>query len=296
MAPSRGRLFGADPRAMAIRNLIAEAEALPAKPVPVAIDGVLTRRKTEAEYNRDQRRAHLLERAAEVGLLRSPEDEIRDLRAGTTWYGEDHPILNTMRWMGSFPAAAGAAGQMLANTVDPEGNHYPNAYRDFAKNVNNMAGILPFGEPMGVNNNHMRDMQDMRDEMARMPIGLPPEANAEIRQKYAQLANPKSSSEILREAHSDDLIGSAGTRLLGGTMDYVFDPTMWTTGGLAAAKAAPKGLGAAAKAFMGGAFPTTARNFAVDYGLGSWHETLPLAIDAANSTRDYINPPTNIPY
>lgn len=268
MGPSRGDLLGADPVALAIRNLRAEAEGLPKAEVPAyrgrAPSQIWSRPKSAAEYDKDMRRAHFFDRAEEAGFdTQTTEEQIRALRSPWGEYGPDLPLSNAGRWFSSFPGAVYATGQMLANQVDPLANPYPDAYRDLAKNVNN---IVIFAEPMGTNLNHMRDMSDMRDAVHAMPIGAPLALRDEVREAYRRKADPKTGREMLEEARADELIGRTGTRVLGGTMDATFDPL-----------------------FLAGPSKTWGGLF-MDYGLGSMHETLPVAIEGAAAAKEYLRP------
>lgn len=105
-----------------------------------------------------------------------------------------------------------------------------------------------------------------------------------------------TGSEMLQEANAEELVGDTGVRLLGGTMDYVFDPTMFATGGVAGLRAAGGGARAAAKAAVGNAFPTTLKGALGDYLLGSHHETLPLAIEGALGAKEYFRPSDAVYY
>jgi hypothetical protein len=264
-------LLGADPAAVAIRNLKAEAEGLPRSDLPDTFSLMLNhpsilgaRIKDESEYDKDVRRAHFMERAQEAGFdTGTTEGQIRALRSPYAEYGEDWPIHNATRWFSSFPGAVYAAGQMLANKVDPEATPYPNAYRDFAKNVNNIA---IFAEPMGKNLNHMRDMEDMRSAAQSLPVDAPLAAKEFIRGVYAAKAAPKTGREMLEEAKAEELIGRTGTRVLGGTMDATFDPF-----------------------FLAGPSKTM-HAFLMDYGLGSMHETLPVAAEGVRAAKEYFRP------
>lgn len=271
MGPSRSRMLGADPVAVAIRNLKAEAEGLPKAELPGTLSllanhpSVLgSRIKDEAEYDKDMRRAHFMDRAEEAGFdTNTTEAQIRALRSPYAEYGEDWPIYNATRWFSSFPGAVYAGGQLLANAVDPVAKPYPNAYRDLAKNVNN---IVIFAEPMGKNLNHMRDMQDMRDAMRALPVDAPLAVRDYYRAAYKQLADPKTGRQMLEEANAQDLIGPTGTRILGGTMDATLDPS-----------------------FLFGRAKTMGQ-LLMDYGLGSMHETLPAAIEGAAAAKEYLRP------
>lgn len=253
-----------------IRQLIEETEALPKQELPGAWSwavnhpGVLSyRTKDPARYDQDMRRAHFLEqmdkrapasRTREM-LQAGSSDAIRALRSPYEPYGADGPLSNAGRWYSALPGAVYATGQMLANEMDPEVTPYPEAYDDFAKNVNN---LVVFAEPMGKNKNHMRDMQDMRDAQARLPwhAGLVPgempreDADALIAYMASKKADPKSGREFLEDAGL-----SGNTALVGGAlMDAVVDP-----------------------AFIPG---KTWLGLGADLGLGSIHGTGPAAIDA----------------
>lgn len=279
--PSRSQLLGADPRAVAAQNLIAETDALPEHDLPAGLEwaanhpGILAYRTKNAErYDNDMRRAHFMERAQEAGLGETPEDEIRKLRSPYEEYGKDWPLYNAGRWFSSLPGAAYAGSQMLANAVDsaigPKAPApYPHAYEDLAKNVNNFVAVA---EPMGVNKNHMRDMSDMRDTMASVPWQTlrPQHADAMIGEAYGKQAEPKTGRQMLDEAKADELIGRIGAKVLGGMMDATIDPFF------SRAKAIPQ--------------------FLMDYGLGSMHETLPLAIEAAAAAKEYFRPSNAVYY
>lgn len=253
-----------------IRQLIQETEALPRHELPGSWEwaknhpGILSyRTKDPKRYDQDMRRAYFLqqmdkrapaERTSEM-LRAGQSDAIRALRSPYEPYGADGPLSNFGRLYSSLPGAVYATGQMLANKMDPEGMPYPEAYDDFAKNVNNLAVVA---EPMGRNKNHMRDMQDMRDAQAMLPwhAGLAPEslprelADAVIEDTAKRRADPKTGQEFLQDS------GVQGNPALvgGALMDAVVDP-----------------LFIPGKTWMG---------LGADLGLGSIHGTAPVAIDA----------------
>lgn len=221
--------------AEAIRRLIAEVDALPKRELPGFASwaynhpGVLTSRtKDPRQYDQDARRAYFLERvrkdhrdyAHDRGLYHLGSDSnLESLRSPYQPYSVDGPLSNAARWAQSLPAAVYATGQMLANEMDPKVRPYPDAYDDYAKNINNLA---VFAEPLGVNKNHMRDMADMRDREAAMSWRriVPQDQLEEVRQVYGQMAEPKTGSQFLGEA---GVSGPAG-RILGGLMDATIDP------------------------------------------------------------------------
>lgn len=257
-----------------IRQLIEETSQLPRHELPGMWDwakghpGILTSRtKSPERYDADMRRAHFLEQAekrARDQFLSSPSmlrastpDEIRKLRSPYQPYGADSPLSNAGRWAGSLPAAVYATGQMLANEVDPEVTHYPDAYDDFAKSINNFVVVA---EPMGVNKNHMRDMQEMRAEQDSLPwhSSIPRQDWDDIvNQEYALRAETKDGRQYLAEAG----LTGPGAQALGLLMDATVDPLMTpsrTWGGLA-----------------------------LDYGLGTAHGTVPAAIGAVGAMRGW---------
>lgn len=231
--------------AEAIRRLIAEVDALPKRELPGFASwaynhpGILTSRtKDPRQYDQDARRAYFLERvrrdhrdfahdqglyhlgsASNLESLRSPYQPYSSagpLLAATT---NDSPLANAGRLFQALPGAVYASGQMLANEMDPKVRPYPDAYDDYARNINNLA---VFAEPLGVNKNHMRDMADMRGREAAMSWRqiVPQEQLEEVRQAYGQLASPKDGSQFLAEA---GVRGAAG-RVLGALMDATIDP------------------------------------------------------------------------
>lgn len=225
----------AEPTSDAIRRLIDEVDALPKHEMPGFMSwaynhpGVLTSRtKDPRQYDADMRRAYFLERvrrdepdyAHDAGLFhQASKGNLAQLRSPYQPYSEDHPYLNLARWSQSLPAAVMATGQMAANEFNPKAPPYPDAYDDYAKNMNN---VLMFGEPFGVNKNHMRDMADMREAEARLPwkMIVPKEALAERRALVGLLATPKTGSEYLAEAG----VTGAGGEMLGRVMDATLDP------------------------------------------------------------------------
>jgi hypothetical protein len=122
-----------------------------------------------------------------------------------------------------------------------------------------MNNILFFmDEPFGKNQNQQRDMQEMRDAQdsipwdAMVPRGL---TDNVARQIYEPRAEPKTGKEFLGEAGVKGPVGA----VFGAVMDATLDPLMTpskTWGGLA-----------------------------VDYGLGTAHGTIPVAVEAAEAIR-----------
>lgn len=253
-----------------IRQLIAETNALPRHELPSTWawaknhPGILSyRTKSPQRYDQDMRRAHFLEKVRERDrdtYWGSPElldasREMDALRSPYQEYGADWPVYNATRWFGSFPGAVYAGGQMLANAVDPVAKTYPKAYDDLARNVNNIVAVA---EPLGTNKNHMRDMVEMRDAQDSIPWDamIPRQATDKaLRQRYEQRADPKIGSEYLREAKVDGPTAD----VLGAVMDATFDPFF----------SRAKTLG----------------GFAVDYGLGTAHGTLPVAVETIRKLR-----------
>lgn len=261
-----------------IRQLIEETEALPKHRLPE--DYVLmartmfspsTQPKLRERYDQDMRRAYFLEEAKKrdpnyyhqnLRLRVGPEDEIRSLRSPYEKKTADSPLSTTGRWMASLPGAVYATGQMLANKFDEPGRPtFPNAYDDYAKNMNT---FLVFGEPFGKNQNAMRDMMDMRDEVASTPwhAGLRPEQPRRgewdqiVEAAYSKAADPKSGREYLMEAGVPEYVAMPA----GGIMDAVLDPFF---------------------------FPgKTWAGLGMDLGLGSAHGTLPSAIDAVEKLNE----------
>lgn len=234
----------AEPRdgAEAIRRLMAEVDAMPRQELPGFMEwaynhpGILTSRTKEPrQYDQDVRRAVFLERlrrdhpdaAHNAGLFHAADKAgLESLRSPYQPYstapwtlGPDHPISNAGRWMRSLPAAVYATGQMVANEFNPKAPPYPQAYSDYAKNMNN---LLVFGEPFGANRNHMRDMADMRQREAAMPWRqiVPESALEEARAIDGLLAEPKTGQQFLSEAGVDGVGGA----ILGGLMDAAIDP------------------------------------------------------------------------
>lgn len=256
-----------------IRQLIEETNQLPRHELPGMWDwakdhpGILTSRtKSPERYDADMRRAYFFEQAKERArdqYRSSPEmlraglpDEIRKLRSPYQQYGADSPLSNFGRWAGSLPAAVYATGQMLANEVDPDVTPYPDAYDGFAKSINNFVVVA---EPMGVNKNHMRDMQEMRAEQDSLPwhSSIPRQDwDSVVNQAYSQKAETKDGRQYLAEAGLTGPVPQAIGLLMDATLDPFMSPSK-TWGGLA-----------------------------LDYGLGTAHGTIPAAIDAAARLRE----------
>lgn len=227
----------AEPRdgAEAIRRLMAEVDAMPRQELPGFMEwaynhpGILTSRTKEPrQYDQDVRRAVFLERlrrehpdaAHSAGLFHAADKAgLESLRSPYQPYSVDAPLSNAGRWMQSLPAAVYATGQMAANEFNPKAPPYPQAYDDYAKNMNN---LLVFGEPFGANRNHMRDMADMRQREAAMPWRsiVPEAALEEARVIDGLLAEPKTGRQFLAEAG----VAGPGAAVWGGLMDAVIDP------------------------------------------------------------------------
>ncbi len=219
----------------AIRRLMAEVDAMPRQELPGLVGwaynhpGILTSRTKEPrQYDQDVRRAAFLERlrrdhpeaAHNAGLFHAADAAgLEALRSPYQPYSADAPLSNAGRWMQSLPAAVYATGQMAANEFNPKSPPYPQAYDDYAKNMNN---FLVFGEPFGVNQNHMRDMADMRQREAAMPWKqiVPEQQLEDARAIQGLLAEPKSGREFLSEAGVDGTVAAAW----GGLMDAVIAP------------------------------------------------------------------------
>lgn len=231
----------AEPRdgAEAIRRLMAEVDAMPRQELPGFMEwaynhpGILTSRTKEPrQYDQDVRRAVFLERlrrdhpdaAHSAGLFHAADKAgLEALRSPYQPYSVDAPLSNAGRWMQSLPAAVYATGQMVANEFNPKAPPYPQAYDDYAKNMNN---LLVFGEPFGANRNHMRDMADMRQREAAMPWRqiVPESVLEEGRAIDGLLAEPKTGRQFLSEAGVNGPVAAVWGGLMDATIDPLYSP------------------------------------------------------------------------
>jgi hypothetical protein len=231
----------------AIRRLIEETDALPRHELPdrpapgktawsEANRTFWRRVKDPRQYDKDMRRAYFLEKLRNEHRDYAHDQRLypgqygvstlEDLRDHTQPYTGDDSLSNASRWMASLPGAVYATGQMLANAVDPVATPYPSAPDDYAKNMNN---LLIFGEPFGVNKNHMRDMADMRDrEAARswkiLPTGPYNDAISEDRLLAGLIASPKSGERFLSEAGVSGPVAHIWGGVMDGTVDPLYSP------------------------------------------------------------------------
>ena len=158
-------------------KLVAEADALPASKPPSRqfYNPISQQRKSEEEYDKDQRRLYILDRLKEVqndapivldpGPLRkqlaSPvehyaqpgfpvfnEEKGRAVHVPGQYLGEDSPIWKGLTWMGSPVSAVANASRELANQADrgvsymlgqEPVEHYPNALNNAIKDVGDFA-------------------------------------------------------------------------------------------------------------------------------------------------------------
>jgi len=162
-------------------NLVAEADALPAfKPPSWQFYNPITkRRKSDEEYDKDQRRLYILDRLKEVqrgapnvldpGPLRrqlvSPvepyaqpgfsvfnKEQGRMVHVPGQYLGEDSPIWKTLTWMGTPVSAVANASRELANQADRAVSYaygregvepYPNAWSNAIRDVGDLAAGFP---------------------------------------------------------------------------------------------------------------------------------------------------------
>jgi hypothetical protein len=162
-------------------KLVAEADALPASKPPSwqFYNPISQQRKSEEEYDKDQRRLYILDRLKEVqndapnildpGPLRkqlaSPvehyaqpgfpvfnEEQGRTVQVPGQYLGEDSPIWKGLTWMGSPVSAVANASRELANQADrgvsymlgqDPVEHYPNALNNAIKDVGDFAAGFP---------------------------------------------------------------------------------------------------------------------------------------------------------
>ena len=162
-------------------KLVAEADARPASKPPSwqFYNPISQQRKSEEEYDKDQRRLYILDRLEEVqngapivldpGPLRkqlaSPvehyaqpgfpvfnKEQGRTVQVPGQYLGEDSPIWKTLTWMGSPVSAVANASRELANQADrgvsymlgqDPVEHYPNALNNAIKDVGDFAAGFP---------------------------------------------------------------------------------------------------------------------------------------------------------
>lgn len=215
------------------------------------------------------------------------------LQSPYTPMGPDGPYSSAGRWWVSMPQALMAGGKMLGNEVhhavtnygtspqawggghawsgrmgdtsnipagagpQPFSKHtspYPEAYDEYAKAMNN---LLVFGEPFGVNKNHMRDMEVMRANADSLPwLSMIPreEFDKEMHKQGEYEAEVMGGEDYMNRSGVHGVPGMAW----GGLMDWMLDP------------ATPA---------------TTLGGFALDAGMGMAHTILPLAGQAAEQIR-----------
>jgi len=286
-----------------------ETDALPAHSLPgffswaAGHPGIVNYRTKNAEkYDADMRRAHFLERAeSEVGPARTwgnyglgtlagltTSENMKNLRSAYEPYasegqvlGEDHPVYNVSQWMQSMPSTAYATGQMLANEVRPAGDPhhvdlYPDSYKAYAKSMNTLGLGIPGKLGLLPDESRWKDLQGMREEMARPPGDQPAWRTLDPRMWEAAVQASRPSDMIEgREFLKDAGVSEQYANFAGDFMDATLDPFNNIAPALKMAR-----VGQASKA---------AKALALDYGLGTAGTTVPAGIDAVQQIREFLN-------
>jgi hypothetical protein len=162
---------------------------------------------------------------------------------------------------------------MLANKVDPEGNPYPDAPRQFAKSVNTFTGGMTEGI-LPKNTSRWRDLQDMRDQMTPSWRNLQPQAGDQFIQSQYE-PDQLEGRAFLAQAGVD-------APLLGDLMDATIDPL--------------SGLGSAAKLSRAGKSLQALKELGWDYGIGTSFSTVPYGMRKAQVAGESIRELLNLDY
>jgi hypothetical protein len=184
--------------------------------------------------------------ASEMGSYE--RGELDSLKSPYHWRGvlaPGAPLYNAVSMFGAVPQMAVAGSQRLANWVDPEGNPYPNAKKQFDSALNTAtlygaeaAGMVPKGTPTVV------DVAEQAREMrGRRPENIAPAAWDEI---VAGVSQQQAADLQLSAADSLHAAGVPKTpALIAGTaMDSVLDPWNGLGHAARAARAGKRALGA----------------------------------------------------
>lgn len=227
-----------------LRQLIEESKALPEAELPGMMSWAYNhpsiinyRTKSQDRYDDDHRRAYVLDKLLEkyprsypqkfhpsvsAAMLAHSRDP-QKLKGAYEPYTADHPLMNTGIWMQSVPAMVYAAGEGLANKIDPAAPRNPNAGKDFQKAANTFLVGVP--EDLGLTEKNLsswRDSSDMRD--ARDSVGTfvldPSRADQMIDSYYGQKRVPLEGDRFLERSG----VPSQYSKWLGLGMDLALDP------------------------------------------------------------------------
>jgi hypothetical protein len=189
--------------------------------------------------------------ASEMGSYE--RGELDSLKSPYHWRGvfaPGAPLYNAAAAFSAVPQMAVASSQRLANWVDPQGNPYPNAKKQFDSALNTAtlygaeaAGMVPKGTPTVV------DVAEQAREMrGRRPANIAPGAWDEIVSGVSQ-----QQAADLQLSASDSLhaagVPKTAAMILGTGMDAVLDPLNGLGHAVRAARAGKSALGALATEF-----------------------------------------------
>lgn len=195
-------------------------------------------RDSDKEWADKQRQVALLDRLSKASAPLNPridaevtaykQGDLDHLKSPYHWRGvfaPGAPLYNAMAWYSSIPQIPVAASQRLANWVDPKGNPYPNAKKQFDSALNTVTmygaedrGWVPKGTPT------VADVaENARELRGRRPEGFPPTAWDEV---VSQAASKEAGDLQLSAADSLEAAGvpHAPAVIAGTAMDSVMDP------------------------------------------------------------------------
>ena len=184
--------------------------------------------------------------ASEIGSYE--RGELDSLKSPYHWRGvlaPGAPLYNAAAAFSAVPQMAVASSQRLANWVDPQGNPYPNAKKQFDSALNTAtlygaeaAGMVPKGTPTVV------DVAEQARQMrGQRPANIAPAAWDEIVSGVSQQQAADLQLSAADSLHAAGVPKTAAM-ILGTGMDSVLDPWNGLGHSVRAARAGKRALGA----------------------------------------------------
>ena len=226
--------------------------------------------------------------ASEMGSYE--RGELDSLKSPYHWRGvlaPGAPLYNAGAMFSAIPQMAVASSQRLANYVDPQGNPYPNAKKQFDSALNTAtlygaeaAGMVPKGTPTVV------DVAEQAREMrGRRPENVAPAAWDEMVAGVAQ----KQAADLQLSA-SDSLhaagVPKTAAMILGTGMDSVMDPWNGLGHAVRAARVGKRALGA-----LAGEFGVSQALVSPSYGIPLLSNLIPELAPKPQAQSDYNTRP-----